>query len=171
MNSDDDAFFASVDLGEMDSGIGGHIDFDEGTSGAHDEDDESLRDRTVSSLTSVVAEKQEVRAPQAQGPQRVQQVNPQFNPPQQPRQTAQPSTHNRNGISANQAARNSSIVTNKPPTPSMGGFHFPAGVVRGLVLCSLQPSIELNVLIFQNPLSAASSTSRVGLKRSADVMQ
>lgn len=144
MNSDDDALFASVDLGEMDSGIGGHIDFDEGTGGVHDEND-SLEDRTVSSLTSVLPEKQEMRAPQAQGPQRAQQVNQQFNPPQQPRQTAQPSVHTRNGIPANQTARNSSTVTSKPPTPSMGSFHFPAGVVRSPILCGLRPSIELNV--------------------------
>lgn len=43
LNSEDDALFAAVDLGEGDSGIGGHINFDEGMGGVtmDDNDDDT----------------------------------------------------------------------------------------------------------------------------------
>lgn len=40
LNSEDDALFAAVDLGEGDSGIGGHINFDEGMGGVTVDDDD-----------------------------------------------------------------------------------------------------------------------------------
>lgn len=93
LNSEDDAFFANVDLGEGDSGVGGHIDFDEGSRAALESFDDSS-----------VAVK-----------------------PQQQNQKPQPTTTRVQNVLP--SSDNGRMTLPRTSTPSMGGFHFPPGMV------------------------------------------
>lgn len=110
LNSEDDDFFASVDLG----GLGGPIDFDEGT-GAVDGVDESLDDGP-SVLGGYLAKRTNdpVRAPQQQYAQQ---------PAAPPHRAAYTSNQPSKPVQGQPVQRPSG-------TPSAGGFHFPPGMVR-----------------------------------------
>lgn len=126
MNSDDDAFFATVDLGED---LGGPIDFEEGIGAALEIDstvgDEPSHDGPVQHFPGA----QNHRPPQPNwGSSRPPQTRA------QPERAAalQKPLSNQAVPPTSPNEHSSSISNNVPPrsTPSAGGFHFPPGVVR-----------------------------------------
>ncbi len=124
LNSDDDAFFAAVDLGEGDSGIGGHIDFDEG-SGAALEAEASLE--LEPELSPLDAVRPSARFnPTTSRPQQQQAV-------QQGQQRIQGGAQERGSVAQSNAPAGQSSTSNRAVNPnrtqSMGGFHFPPGYV------------------------------------------
>ncbi|KAI0346485.1 hypothetical protein BDW22DRAFT_1342656 [Trametopsis cervina] len=109
MYSQDDALFASIDLGDGDIGIGGHIDFDEGSGGVEidiPETDEPSRLLSESLPRPARSESTKVQ-PQSK-----------------------PSEDSNRRVSSNSSATSSSNAANRGPprTSSMGSFHFPPGV-------------------------------------------
>lgn len=138
LNSEDDALFASLDLGEGDSGIGGPIDFDEGVGGVSvDQPEEDV------AVDPQVSGRQPLQPRQVPEPllQRDQPANRTAAPPQpQYRQSHQPQQSSRNppppnpNTTSNQSndsgTHSASASQSRTPTSSMGGFHFPPGVVR-----------------------------------------
>lgn len=115
LNSDDDAFFAAVDLGEADSGIGGHIDFDEGAGildlepslGQEPSPTETTGRPTVARPDFATSTR-----PQQLGPQ-IQRAQSTFVNPQEP-------------ISRQGSSR---LINPPTRTQTAGGFHFPPGYV------------------------------------------
>lgn len=157
LNSEDDAFFASVDLGEGETmiedpeeGLGGPIDFDEGL--GIDLEAESEREpppppqvllpqQPRQQLQQHQEDQGQLLAQQRppQGAQR-QQLNPQIvqrtPQQQQPRRhltsVPQAQAHNSSSTEVSSAAALNATMAKQDYNSqrTMGGFHFPAGVVR-----------------------------------------
>ncbi|KAI0716656.1 hypothetical protein C8Q76DRAFT_413944 [Earliella scabrosa] len=137
--SDDDAYFANLDMNALDEGVGGPIDYDEGTSAAigPDPDDDASMSGTSASTHAGVAVSERAVPPQPPQPPQPQAQQAQ-RPPQQQRSrvtsggSARPSTshQNQNIPPANHAPpAKPSSSSERPRTPSMGGgFSFPSGV-------------------------------------------
>lgn len=134
LNSEDDAFFAGIDLGDEagltedpDEGLGGPIDFDEGLGGVAG---------NVSFEPQRPPSPQPVRQPNPplQHPPQPQQQQPQPQP-QNSRPPQPPRRHQTTVPTSNQSLRNSSHIDPKQESasqraaPSMGGFRFPIGEV------------------------------------------
>lgn len=169
MFSDDDAFYATVDLGDGsgvglgvgeggDEGVGGFIDFDEGV-GGYESDGEY-----------------EVGVREGQQIQAQEQAPPQQN--QQPRLAVPTSNSGAGGAVRKQGSSDSvSEWSEQGPTSSMGGFHFPGTAVGSkpaAVSTALGSRPQQGAV--QQPQRNAASTGSAGgvmnmLKRSADVMQ
>ncbi|KAF7794912.1 hypothetical protein EIP86_006055 [Pleurotus ostreatoroseus] len=157
LNSEDDLLYATIDLGEGDSGIGGHIDFDEGIGGVSVED---LGDLGTPSLPSPAAG--------SGGQAQRHQYRP-LGPPAAPAQSTSSTSANPHAAGGTSARSSTTRTTDSltptlppssrtagtgtPSTPTMGGFNFPGG------------SNE------QAGGSASGPSSGIGLKRSADAMQ
>lgn len=125
LNSEDDAFLATVDLGEGDSGIGGHIDFEEDAGGPSPIDEESGELPVPAEPKPVAPEPPAVFPRVAQafrppGKTRLQMTAVQALPAQ--KSANQPAA-------SNPASTPSASSAPRASAPSMGGFHFPTGVV------------------------------------------
>ena len=138
--SDDDQFFANLDLDELDEGIERPIDFDEGKAAAEEMDVDVHATTHATATPPAVQPAANVQpvintgAPRASVPHRQpyqpQKAAPAVEPPPS-RSNARTQTsyppHGQNALP--QAASSSSL--DRPRTPSMGGgFSFPTGVRR-----------------------------------------
>lgn len=122
LNSDDEAFYASVDMpGIDDTGIGGHIDFDEGVGGLYEEEE---MDQSGSVQPRLLA------------PAPVPQRQPSVARPQ-PLPLQPPNRQPTYGVGRGPTPGSSSHTPQPPepnaprsaPTPSAGRFNFPPGMV------------------------------------------
>ncbi len=155
MLSEDDAFFAAIDLGDGpgagvgeggDTGVGGYIDFDEGMGGLGYESE--VDDSRVGEGFQVVQRMGDVgqrRQGQGQGQGQGQQVRarvPQGQQGQQQSRRVQTTVGaaGPSGVRKEGSSDSVSEWSEHAPASSMGGFHFPGGAVcltfRSAVLLS-----------------------------------
>jgi len=174
-NSEDDAFYATVDLGEGgigedgEDGIGGYIDFDEGigTGLSREESTESLGGHFSGGERAVQDEGG--AGPQAQVSDETRFLEQQRQEQNRPSTSVGVIPPTRLGASNQQDPSRSTSTSRgeRPPTstPTMGGFRFPPGLNPqnlGLKSTSNRP---------QGQPSSSESSSGIGLKRSSDAMQ
>ncbi|THH30670.1 hypothetical protein EUX98_g3524 [Antrodiella citrinella] len=149
LNSEDDAFFAGIDLGEgdpvPDEGIGGHIDFDEGL-GEENEINVNVSVRVPPSPPRVQALE---RPPPQQQPRPQQQQQP----PR--RHQTMASTSNSSNSHAPVPEAKPEQTSQRSSAPSMGGFRFPN---------------TNNPQTFSRPQGGSGPGSGIGLKRNVDTM-
>jgi len=177
MNSEDDALYASVNMDELDvdDGIGGPVDFDEGSGDGvvwdFPDDDPQAKE-----VRYGVPQQGQQRAPQ-QVQHSSRDVQPQDRHVDQQRPLAQlqaqrPQQAQREiaGLRGNPTDTTASGSTHqgttsgphRPSPPSMGGFRFPM---------DMNARSNGTGPTSRSAASASSSSSMVGLKRSADIMQ
>ncbi|KAI0760343.1 hypothetical protein C8Q74DRAFT_1319451 [Fomes fomentarius] len=169
--SDDDTFYANVDMDALDEGVGRPIDYDEGTCSTVEADSPggvSFGSMPVSDATG------------ASAPGRAVQQPPRLPQPAQQRTRALSSGPTNSGTRQQASHQNQNVPPAYPPlqyakpgssgerprTPSMGGgFSFPTGQQGA------PPNRAPGQMPSRGGAAATTSSSGVGQKRTADIMQ
>ncbi|KAI0703646.1 hypothetical protein C8T65DRAFT_709200 [Cerioporus squamosus] len=167
LNSDDDAYFANLDYSALDEGVGGPIDFEEGTTAVDMEDVSMAPSDTRPS--AVVAPHNPATT---SGQHAHVKVLPQLQqPPQQPQRgrtmsgssAGGTSQQNQNLPPGSSARPGGPASGERARTPSMGGgFSFPSGAQGQMPSRGVNPGASS---------SSSSNSSGNALKRNAEIMQ